>query len=120
MTGDVLHFVVGISVVAVLLWGASRLTGRLSADMPRAGRPEALRVVGRRQVARGAAVVRVSVEDRDVLLGVSPKGVELLCELPKTQVQPVPARGTAVGDQPARPSFSQALARSLALRHERH
>lgn len=78
--------------------------------------------MGRRQVVKGAVILRVSVEDRDILLGASSKGVEVLCELPKTPApRPVatPEMGYGPDGQPLRPSFAEALARSLALRRRR-
>ncbi len=118
MTGVVLHFLLGVAVVGGLLWGASRLAERWKTGVPRAVRDEPLRVVGRRNLAKGASVVRLSVEDRDLLLSATSKGVELLCELPKTPVPAVPP-STAVSfgpdGQPIRPTFAEALARSLPL-----
>jgi flagellar biogenesis protein FliO len=90
MTSVLAHFFVGVVVVGGLLWGASRLAGSGLGATRRPGRsPEALRLVGRRQVGKGSSIVRISLEDRDLLLGSSPKGIELLCELPKSP-EPVP------------------------------
>lgn len=126
--GTVLHFLVGVAVVGGLLWLVSKAASRYGARTgPTRGRDDALRVVARRQVAKGSSIVRVSVEDRDLLLGASQRGVELLCELPKTADQEAELprlAGTArsagnsfaeTGWQP-RPSFAEALTRSLGAR----
>lgn len=126
MTGAVLHFLVGIAVVGSLLWGASRFAERWKTGGHRV-RDEPLRVVSRRSLAKGVSVVRLSVEDRDLLLGATSKGVELICELPKTPgPAPVLAATTTYrvaeygpDGQPARPSFAEALTRSLALKHRK-
>jgi flagellar biogenesis protein FliO len=123
MTGVALHFVVGVAIVGGLLWGASRLARSYGAGATNAGRDGTLRVVARRQVAKGASIVRVSVEDKDLLLGASQKGVELLCELPKTRAVPeaTPAASSfaTTGWQP-RPTLAEALSRSLNLRRRRY
>lgn len=117
MTGLVLHLLAGAVIVGGLLWGASRWAR--AAGLGPSGRDEVLRVVSHRQLAKGAALVRVSVEDRDLLLGTSAKGVELLCELPKTAL---PARQGGLGlcfgpdGQPVKPTFAEVLARPLSFR----
>jgi|GEM_PF-2776804 len=123
MTGALLHLFVGVALVGGLLWLASKAARAYGArGLGSGGRDEALRVVARRQMVKGASVVRVSVEDKDLLLGVSDKGVGLLCELPKTPAPNASRAGeatfAATGWQP-RPSFAEALARSLSLRRER-
>lgn len=122
MTGIALHFLIGIAVVGGLLWGVSRLAERWRAGVLRPVRDEPLRVVARRNLAKGVSVVRLSVEDRDLLVGATPKGVELICELPKTPAQ-APAQAPAApygpDGRPERPAFAEALARSLAIRHRR-
>jgi len=82
-----LHFVVGVAVVGAMLWGAAALARRFGARGERRGPlQDGLRIVARRSISKSSTLVRVSVEDRDILLGSSPKGVELLCDLPKTVV----------------------------------
>jgi flagellar biogenesis protein FliO len=121
MTSLLAHFLVGIAVVGGLLWAVSRLARAGFAGMKGpSSSGGALRVVGRRQIAKGAAVVRVSVEDRDLLLGSSPKGIELLCELPKS---PEPTRepspvGLLFGEG-EQGSFADMLGRSLLARRRR-
>lgn len=124
MTGTALHFLIGVALVGGLLWGTSRLAKTYSAKGGlRTRRDEPLRVVARRQVAKGASLVRVSVEDKDLLLGASQKGVELICELPKTQKALATLAETnhfaATGWQP-RPTFAGSLSRPLNLKRQRY
>ena len=120
--GTVLHFLVGVAVVGGLLWLVSKAASRYGARTgPARGRDDSLRIVARRQVAKGSSIVRVSVEDRDLLLGASQRGVELLCELPKTadQKTELPRLSGGGGNSFAetgwqpQPSFAEALSRSL-------
>lgn len=126
MTGIALHFLIGVAVVGSMLWGVARLAERWKTAAPRAAHDEPLRVVARRNLAKGVSVVRLSVEDRDILVGATPKGVELICELPKTDA-PAATRARAAGPlptygpdgQPLRPAFAEILTRSLALGRRR-
>jgi flagellar biogenesis protein FliO len=120
MISVLFHFLVGIAVVGGLLWALSRLAkGGFASLRARTGGGDALRVVCRRQVSKGAVLVRVSVEDKDLLLGSTPKGIELLCELPKS-ADPLPAAqpiGLFFGDdEPG--SFAELLGKSF-LAHRR-
>lgn len=123
MIGTAVHFVLGVAVVGGLLWFASLLARRWKPGAIAAGRRDALRVVERRPIAKGVSVVRLSVEDRDLLIGASSKGVELLCELPKTpapqQGPSAPALSYSPDGRPMRPGFVDALSASLANRRRR-
>lgn len=115
MTGLFVHFVLGVGAVLGLLWlaskGARRLPGRGG------GAAGGLRVVARRQLGKGSAVVRVGVEDKDLLLGCSPQGIELLCELPATAPEPDPAPAPALlPDLNRAPDFAAVLSQALGLR----
>jgi len=80
-----LHFLVGVAVVGAMLWGASVAARRFGArGVGRGPVQEGLRIVARRPISKSTTLVRVSVEDRDILLGASPKGLEMICDLPKT------------------------------------
>ena len=94
MISTALHFLVGIAVVGAMLWGAAVAARRFGARGEGRGPvQEGLRIVARRPISKNATLVRVSVEDRDILLGASPKGLEVICDLPKTAT--VEARSTS-------------------------
>jgi len=121
MTSALVHFLFGLVVVGGLLWALSRLARGGFAGLKRSpAGGDALRVVCRRQVAKGAVIVRVSVDDKDLLLGSSPKGIEMLCELPKSP-EPSPAAqpvGLFFGD-PGQAGFAELLGKTLASRRRR-
>lgn len=86
------HFVIGVAVVGALLWGSSVMARRLANRGVRLGPGEdALRIVSRHSLTKGSVLVRVSVEDHDILLGASSKGIEQICDLPKTRAAAVTA-----------------------------
>ena len=91
MIPTVVHFLVGTAVVGGLLWATSVLARRFGRrGVSLGGGDDRLRIVARRSLTKGSTLVRVSVEDRDILLGASSKGVEMLCDLPKTAVATAP------------------------------
>lgn len=88
MISTALHFLVGVAVVGAMLWGAAVAARRFgSRGMGRGPVQEGLRIVARRPISKNATLVRVSVEDRDILLGASQKGLEVICDLPKTAAE---------------------------------
>lgn len=92
MISTAIHFLVGVGVVGGMLWGAAVLARRFGTRGVSPGSAEAgLRIVARRPISKGSSLVRVSVDDRDLLVGASPKGIELLCDLPKTAPVQLPA-----------------------------
>lgn len=119
----VVRFVLGSAVVLGLLWASARLAARYGS--PGASRTSAgMRVVARRQLGKGLAVVRLAVEDKDLLLACSPKGVELLCELPASaaeqstlEADPPLLTGASGGAAPT--SFASALKHAIGLRQRR-
>jgi len=104
------HFLFGVVVVGALLWASAWAARRWSSrfDESCAGRSE-IRVVSRQQVARGAWVVRISLDDKDVLVGASQHGVNLLLdELPKSSINGAAVhRMPEFGDLIGRLSFWQ-------------
>lgn len=96
MISTAIHFVVAIGVVGGMLWGAAILARRFGSRGTRPGPAgPGLRIVARHPVSKSTSLVRVSVEDRDLLIGTSPKGIELLCDLPKTAPAEIPSTGSA-------------------------
>lgn len=92
MISTAVHFLVGVAVVGGMLWGAAALARRFGARGASPGATGAgLRIVARRPISKGSSLLRISVDDRDLLVGASPKGIELLCDLPKTASVQLPA-----------------------------
>lgn len=92
MIPTAIHFLVGVAVVGGMLWGAAALARRFGARGANPGPAgTGLRIVARRPISKGSSLLRISVDDRDLLVGASPKGIELLCDLPKTAPVPLPA-----------------------------
>ncbi|MGH9068810.1 MAG: flagellar biosynthetic protein FliO [Acidimicrobiales bacterium] len=110
-----IRFVLGVGVVVVMLWFASRMARRMPARM---GKPTStMRVLERTPVAKGVTLVRVGLEDRDLLLSCSTRGAEVLCELDKRPDPPTPAPSIALlGD--AQP-FPKVLSEMLRGRRPR-
>lgn len=109
----ILRFIVGSGVVLGLLWLTSKLAARYGTKG--GGRFRAsggLDVVARRQIARGTSIVRISVDDKDLLLGCSAKGVEMLCELPLTHPVEAP-RLVRVPNPIAGSGFAAKLAKAV-------
>jgi flagellar biogenesis protein FliO len=113
MASLLVRFIVGSGVVLGLLWCASQLTHRYgSARVGTLRRVGGLDVVARRQLSRGASIVRVSLDDKDLLLGCSAKGIEMLCELPLTRDEPAPEMLAGLSDTPVVPTFAGMLTKA--------
>jgi len=106
--------VVGILVLAWLVtrWIAKRgVSGSLGG-----GGDGRFRVLRQLSLGQGERLVLVQLEDRCLLLGVTPGGITLLRELDEEQSARWLPKDREDGDAPAPPSFWEALQKNLPRR----
>jgi flagellar biosynthetic protein FliO len=140
--GLLVRLVVSLLVVLLVLWVLSQIVRKRG--LPgmrggsRAGRPKPIDVLSRQSLGKGQTLVTVRMDERVLLLGVTPQSITTLSELDPTdygfapaaagtvyedddtaiEVRSLPALSTASGGAPAgllSPTWSQRIDRLRAM-----